>query len=69
MIYSNIFVILFLAGTVFSFLLNFILEKIDFSFRKKHGLEIPEVIKDHVDKETLKKTVQYEDAKYKLFLP
>lgn len=66
---SNVFVIVFLVGTGFSFFLNFMLERMDFSFRKKHGREIPEEIKDYVDAETLDKTCQYEDAKYNLWFP
>ncbi len=67
--YTNIFVIFFVIGQAFSFLLSFILEAIDFNFRKKHGTEVPEVLKAHVDFDTLKKTCRYEDAKYKFFLP
>lgn len=67
--YTNIFFLLFISGTAFSFIISFILEKIDFNFRKKHGTEIPEVIKDHVDSATLEKTCRYEDAKYKFWLP
>ncbi len=66
---SNVFVLIFLAGTAFSFLLNFFLEKIDFSFRQKHGREIPEKLKDFVDFQTLDKTCQYEDAQFRLWLP
>lgn len=67
--FSNIFVIIFLAGTAFSFLLDMILERIDFSFRKKHGREIPAILSGYVDSETLEKTCLYEDAKYKLWIP
>ncbi|WP_407427138.1 M48 family metallopeptidase [Treponema sp.] len=67
--FSNIFVLLFLTGTAFSFLLSMILERIDFSFRKKHGREIPEILKEHVDSQTLEKTCLYEDAKYHLWIP
>lgn len=67
--FSNVFVIIFLAGTAFSFLLNFLLEWIDFSFRQKHGREIPEKLKDFVDSATLDKTCRYEDAKYRLWIP
>ena len=67
--FSNIFVLIFLCGTFFSFLLDMILERIDFSFRKKHGLEIPEILSGQVEPETLKKTCLYEDAKYSLWIP
>ena len=46
-----------------------ILERIDFSFRKKHGHEIPEILQTSIDSETLNKTCLYEDAKYKLWIP
>ena len=67
--FSNIFVLIFLAGTAFSFLLDMILERIDFSFRKKHGREIPEILTGEIDSETLEKTCLYEDAKYRLWIP
>ena len=67
--FSNIFVILFIVGTIFSFLLEMLLERIDFSFRKKHGREIPEIVSSHVDSDTLNKTCLYEDAKYRLWIP
>lgn len=67
--FSNVFVIIFLGGTAFSVLLNFFLERIDFTFRQKHGREIPEKVKDFVDSSTLDKTCRYEDAKYFLWIP
>ena len=67
--FSNPFVILFFVGVAFSFLLDFFLERTDFAFRKKHGCEIPEEIRDFVDEATLKKTCRYEDAKYMLWIP
>ena len=67
--FSNIFVIIFIVGTIFSFLLEMLLERIDFSFRKKHGREIPEIVSSHVDSDTLNKTCLYEDAKYRLWIP
>ena len=66
---SNIFFIIFVSGTLFSFLLDMILERIDFSFRKKHGTEIPEILSGYVETETLKKTCLYENAKYRLWIP
>ena len=67
--FSNIFVIIFIVGTIFSFLLEMLLERIDFSFRKKHGREIPEIVSSYVDSDTLNKTCLYEDAKYRLWIP
>lgn len=45
------------------------MEFVDFSFRKKHGHEIPDAVKDFVDAETINKTCLYEDAKYRLWIP
>lgn len=67
--FSNIFVRIFLAGTVFTFFLDMILERIDFSFRKKNGRKIPEVLNGFVDSDTLEKTCLYEDAKYNIWIP
>lgn len=61
--------IIYLSGVLVSFLIDFILERIDFKFRKKHGLEIPKVLENHVEKSVLEKTCRYEDAKYKIWLP
>ena len=67
--FSNIFVLIFICGTLFSFFLDMILERIDFSFRKKHGRELPEILTGYVDSDTLEKTCRYEDAKYNLWIP
>ncbi len=67
--FSNIFVIVFIVGTVFSFSLNYWLEKVDFNFRKKHGKEIPTELSEYITEETLIKTCEYEDARYKLWIP
>lgn len=66
---TNIFIIIYLSGTILSFLIDFILEKIDFLFRQKHGMEIPKILENYVDKPTLEKTCRYEDAKTRLWLP
>lgn len=67
--YKNIFVILFLAGTAFDFILNQILEFVDYSFRKKHGMNIPHELKDYVDAEKLNQMCLYENAKYFFWIP
>lgn len=67
--FSNIFVVIFFAGTALSFLLDMILERVDFSFRRKHGREIPELLSAHIDENTLDRTCLYEDAKYRLWIP
>lgn len=66
---ANIFVIIYLSGTIISFAVDYILEKIDFSFRQKHGMEIPKILENYVDKPTLEKTCCYEDAKSRIWLP
>lgn len=62
--FKNPFVIIFIAGTLFKFLLDTILEFIDYKFRQKHGLEIPQELEGLVDEPTLKKTCAYENANY-----
>lgn len=67
--FKNIFVIFFIAGTLFDFLLNEFLDFLDYKFRKKHGTEIPPELEGFIDEETLKKTCAYEDASYFAALP
>lgn len=67
--FSNVFVILFLIGTIGSFLLNQWLEFYDYSYRRKHGSEIPSELAEYVDSAVVEKTCRYEDAKYKLWIP
>lgn len=67
--YTNIFVIIFLVGTIGSFLLNQWLEYYDYSYRKHHGKEIPSELSGSVDAAVIEKTCKYEDAKYKLWIP
>ena len=67
--YSNIFVILFICGTAINFLLDHVLEAVDFGFRKKHGKEVPEGYEEYFDSSTLEKTVKYENAKYFFYIP
>lgn len=68
MIFSNIFVIIYIVGTAVSFLLNQALEYTDFSFRAKNGRTVPAELSGHITAEQLKKTCAYEDAKYKLWI-
>lgn len=70
----NIFIIVFLAGTTISFIINQILEAIDYKSRKKNGSVIPEILKKYPESELfdqakLEKIGQYEDAKYFCWLP
>ena len=67
---SNPFVLIFLCGTVATFLINHFLEFIDFRARAKNGGSIPPVLQkiplatETFDTEKLKNISAYEDAKY-----
>ncbi len=67
--FTNIFIIIFLAGTALDFLLDYTLEYIDFKYREKNGRKIPSELEGHIDEATLDKTCRYEDALYKLWVP
>lgn len=66
---TNVFVILFLVGTSAQFALQFVLEYVSFAFRKKHGREIPEVVREYIEPAVLDKTCRYKDAKYRAWIP
>lgn len=66
---SNIFIILFLTGSAFDFIINQVLELIDYSYRRKHGFEVPAELEGHVDAGKLKLTCDYENAKYFYWIP
>lgn len=63
--FETLFITLFLTGTVLEFLIENILEFIDFSFRKKHAFDLPSSVKDFFDMDVLKKTKDYEDDRFK----
>lgn len=67
--FGNIFVILFIAGTVFSCLLQEGLEYIDFRARRKNGASVPTELFGYMDSKLLKRTCAYEDDLYFLFIP
>lgn len=73
--FSNPFVLIFIVGTVLSFLINQILEFIDFKARVKNGGKLPEVLadiplaKEKFDQDKLKKICDYENAKYFAWIP
>ncbi len=67
--FSNIFVILFLTGTVFNFAINELLEYIDYRHRVKEGCKVPKELFGYMDSKLLKKTCEYENEKYFLFIP
>lgn len=67
---SNPFVLIFLCGTIATFLINHFLEFIDFRARSKNGGSIPTVLQniplatETFDTEKLKNICAYENAKY-----
>ncbi len=68
--FRNPFVIVFLVGTLLCFIINHILEFVDYKFRVKNGGRIPEQLvniplaKEKFDTEQLKKICDYENTKY-----
>ena len=73
--FSSPFVIIFIAGTVITFLIDNLLEFLDYRSRVKHGAKIPEVLKDvpyaedFFSQEKLDKIVRYENTKYYWWIP
>lgn len=72
--FTNPLVIIFVVGTIFSFLKNQILELVDFLSRKKNGGILPEEIKKYkasevFDQEKLKKINSYKNLKYFFSIP
>lgn len=72
--FYNAFIIVFLAGTIVSFLINQFLEWIDFRERCRSGGEIPSVLKNIpesscFDFEKLRKICAYKNAKYFAWIP
>ena len=67
--FTNIFVILFLVGTGVHFVLNQILEFVDYRARLAHGKEVPAELAGYIEQEKLTQTVAYENAKYFLWIP
>jgi len=73
--YTNPFILIFLAGTVLSFIINQYLEFIDYKARVKNGGKIPEaladipVAKEKFDEENLAKICKYENTKYFTWIP
>lgn len=72
--YSNVFVVIFIAGTVLSFLIKHFLEFIDYRARKKNGGTLPAELKaipeaTCFDTEKLAKICDYENARYFAWIP
>lgn len=72
---SSPFIIIFLVGTILSFLINQFLEFVDYRQRVKNGGNLPEVLQkiplaaETFDSEKLKKISDYENAKYHVWIP
>lgn len=72
---TNPFVLIFLIGTVLSFIINQYLEFIDYKARCKNGGNLPEQLKniplatETFDTEKLAKISKYENAKYFSYIP
>lgn len=73
--FLNPFVLIFLIGTVVSFIINHVLEFLDYKSRVKNGGKIPEVLQDiplaseTFDSKKLADICSYENAKYFLWIP
>ena len=73
-VYSNPFIILFISGTILSFLIKHLLEFLDWKARVKNGGKVPEELKNIpaasvFDTEKLKNICKYENAKYFFWIP
>ena len=72
--FSNIFIIVFLAGSVITAALSFMLEAIDYKARKRNGGILPDILKKYpessvFDEEKLKRITEYENAKFFAWIP
>lgn len=72
--FTNLFVIIFIAGTILAFLINQILEFTAYSARRRNSGVLPEEFKNIpeaacFDTEKLKKIRDYENAKYFSWIP
>lgn len=67
--YYHVFQTVFFIGIAFDFILNQVLEYLDYRQRVWHGSEVPPEVEKHVDKIQLEQMCAYEDAKYFLWIP
>lgn len=72
--FSNIFIIVFFAGSVITAALSFMLEAIDYKARKRNGGILPDILKKYpessvFDEEKLKRITEYENAKFFAWIP
>ena len=63
------FLTIFIIASTLNFLLEEGLEFIDYKARKKNGGKVPKELFGYADSRLLKKTCEYEDEKYRLFIP
>ena len=63
------FLTIFIIASTLNFLLEEGLEFIDYKARKKNGGKVPKELFGYADSRLLKKTAEYEDEKYRLFIP
>ncbi|MBQ9539628.1 MAG: M48 family metallopeptidase [Treponema sp.] len=63
------FLLIFIIASTLNFLLVQALEFIDFRARKKNGSQVPKELFGYADSKLLKKTADYENEKYRLFIP
>ena len=72
--FSNIFIIIFLAGNIITATLSFILEAIDYKARKRNGGILPEILAKYpessvFDAGKLSRITEYENAKFFAWIP
>ena len=72
--FSNIFIIIFLAGSIRTASLSFVLEAIDYKARKRNGGILPDILKKYpessvFDQEKLARITEYENAKFFAWIP
>ena len=72
--FSNIFIIIFLAGSIVTASLSFVLEAIDYKARKRNGGILPDILKKYpessvFDQEKLARITEYENAKFFAWIP
>ena len=72
--FGNVFIIVFLAGSIITATLTFVLEAIDYKARKRNGGILPDILKKYpessvFDEEKLKRITEYENAKFFAWIP
>lgn len=67
--HGKAFLLVFVLASSFSFLLEEVLEFIDYRARKRNGGKVPKELFGYVDSKLLKRTAAYEDEKYRLYIP